>query len=77
MQDGLQHLLRATELDPSLIGARVDLVNLCVAQGFYGFMSPAMAADIVRRAAESTPDLASRAQAILPALGWVQVLCGP
>ena len=77
MQDGLQHLLRATELDPSLIGASVDLVNLCVAQGFYGFMSPTMAADIVRRAAESTPDLAIRAQAILPALGWIRFLCGP
>jgi hypothetical protein len=40
MQDGLQHLLRATELDPSLVAARVDLVNLCVAQASYGFMSP-------------------------------------
>jgi len=53
MQDGLQHLLRATELDPSLIGARVDLVNLCVTQCFYGFMSPAVEADIVRRTAAS------------------------
>ncbi len=53
MQDGLQHLLRATELDPSLMAARVDLVNLCVVQGFYGYMSPAVAADIVRRTAES------------------------
>jgi len=71
MQDGLQHLLRATELDPSLIGARVDLANLSVTQSLYGFMSPAVAADIVRRTAESIPDL-SRAEAILPALGWVR-----
>ena len=41
MQDGLQLLSRAIELDPSLIAARVDLVNLCIAQSFYGFMSPA------------------------------------
>ena len=72
MQDGLQHLLRATELDPSLIGARVDLANLCVTQSLYGFMSPTVAADIVRRTAESIPDLTIRAEAILPALGWVR-----
>jgi DNA-binding winged helix-turn-helix (wHTH) protein len=101
MQDGPQHLLRATELDPSLIGARVDLVNLCVAQSLYGYMSPKVAADIVRRTAESGPEaivtsanttsLAGvtvmghrrrddvsfpeawiRAEAILPALGWIR-----
>ncbi len=72
MQDGLQHLLRATELDPSLIGARVDLVNLCVTQDFFGFMSPTVAADIVRRTCESIPDLSTRAEAILPALGWIR-----
>jgi tetratricopeptide (TPR) repeat protein len=72
MQDGLQHLLRASELDPSLTVARVDLVNLCVTQGFYGFMPPAVEADMVRRAAESIPDLSDRAEAILPALGWVR-----
>ena len=72
MQDGLQHLLRATELDPSLTGARVDLVNLCVTQSFYGFMSPTVAADMVRRAAEASPDITARIPAILPALGWVR-----
>jgi predicted Zn-dependent protease len=72
MQDGLQHLLRATELDPTLTGARVDLVNLCVMQGFYGFMAPTAAADIVRRTAGTTPNLTEGAEAILPALGWVQ-----
>ncbi len=72
MQDGLQHLLRATELDPTLTGARVDLVNLCVMQAFYGFMAPTVAADIVRRTAETTPDQTARAEAILPALGWVR-----
>ena len=82
MQDSLQHLLRAIELDPSLIAAKVDLVNLCVTQAFYGFMSPAVAADMVRRTAESgsglglwgndpNPGLPLRAEAILPALGWI------
>jgi TolB-like protein/tetratricopeptide (TPR) repeat protein len=72
MQDGLRHLLRATELDPSLIEAHADLAHLCIAQGFYGYMPPTVAADIVRRSAESIPDVAVRAEAVLPALGWVQ-----
>jgi len=71
MQDGLQHLLRATELDPSLVGARVDLVNLCVTQCFYGFMSPATEADIARRTVETFPHLDVHAEAVLPALGWI------
>jgi DNA-binding winged helix-turn-helix (wHTH) protein len=71
MQDGLQHLTRATELNPSLIPARVDLVNLSVTQAFYGYMPPAAAADLVRRTAKAIPDLSVRAQAMLPALGWV------
>lgn len=71
MQDGLQHLSRATEMDPSLVAAKVDLVHLCVTQTFYGFMSPASAAELVHRTADSVPDLAGRAEAILPALGWV------
>jgi DNA-binding winged helix-turn-helix (wHTH) protein len=71
MQDGLQHLLRAIELDPSLIAAKVDLAHLCVTQAFYGFMPPAVSADHVRRVAESIGDLPHRAPALLPALGWV------
>jgi tetratricopeptide (TPR) repeat protein len=71
MQDGLHHLLRAVELDPSLISAKVDLAHLCVTQAFYGFMSPAISADLVHRVAESIPDLPHRAEALLPALGWV------
>ena len=55
MQDGLQRLLRAVDLDPSLIAARVDLANLCVTQTVYGFMSPPVAADIVRRTAAPGP----------------------
>jgi TolB-like protein/tetratricopeptide (TPR) repeat protein len=53
MQDGLQRLHRATELDPSLTAAKVDLAHLCITQAFYGFMPPAVAADIVRRTADS------------------------
>jgi DNA-binding winged helix-turn-helix (wHTH) protein/tetratricopeptide (TPR) repeat protein len=71
MQDGLQHLLRATELDPSLLPARVDLVNLCVTQTFYGFMPASIAAGHVRDSAESLPEIALRAPAILPAVGWI------
>ncbi|MGB6688051.1 MAG: winged helix-turn-helix domain-containing protein [Terracidiphilus sp.] len=71
MQDGLQHLLRATELDPSLASAQVSLAHLCCAQAMLGFMSPAVAAENVRRAAESVPADSEFAEAIQPALGWI------
>jgi len=85
MQDGLQLLQRAIELDPSLLVARIDLVNLCVTQALYGFMAPAVCADLVRRTAQpvtqaagsgglsglSASGLAAGAEALLPALGWV------
>jgi DNA-binding winged helix-turn-helix (wHTH) protein/tetratricopeptide (TPR) repeat protein len=71
MQDGLQHLLQAIELDPLLIDARVDLAHLCVTETFYGYMSPAVSADHVRRVEESVPDLPFRAPELLPALGWI------
>ena len=61
MQDAMGRLLRAIELDPSLMAARVDLANLSVAQAFYGFMSPLVEAGMVRRAAERIPDLAGNA----------------
>jgi TolB-like protein len=71
MQDGLQHLLRATELDPSLIPAKVELAHLCVTQAIYGYMAPSVAAELVHRASQSIADLPHRAAALLPALGWV------
>jgi DNA-binding winged helix-turn-helix (wHTH) protein len=71
MQDGLQHLSRAVELDPSLIAAKVDLIHLGVMQAFYGYMSSQSASDLVHRTAESIPDLPLHAEAVLPALAWV------
>lgn len=68
MQESVEHLSRAIELDPSLNGARVDLANVCVAQAIYGYMDPALAAATARNAAEP---IAGQAVAILPALGWI------
>ena len=70
MQDALRHLERAVELDSSLIGARIELVQLSVTQEIYGFMSPAIAADLARRTAASIPSFAARADRVLPSLGW-------
>jgi len=72
MQDGVQHLIRAIELDPQSITARVDLANACIAQSFYGFIAPSVAAGKVRWAAENTSPSHDEAQALLPALGWVK-----
>jgi DNA-binding winged helix-turn-helix (wHTH) protein/tetratricopeptide (TPR) repeat protein len=71
MQDGLQQLLRAIEVDPTLISAKIDLAHLCVTQAFYGFMSPSIQAEIVHRTAESIQDILRQAETLLPALGWV------
>jgi DNA-binding winged helix-turn-helix (wHTH) protein/tetratricopeptide (TPR) repeat protein len=71
MQDAMQHLERAIELDPDLMEARVDLAHLCVAQVICGFVPPQAAAEIVRRAAGSTENLPPHAEAMLPALGWI------
>ena len=72
-QDGLQLILRATEMDPSLIEAKVDLAHLCVTQSFYGYMPPTVAADLVRRTAGSIPDFPENAEAALPAMAWVSL----
>lgn len=71
MQDGLQHLTRAIELDPSLVAARVDLVHLAVTQSMFGFMAPSVAAEIVHRTTASVPDIARNAPRMLPCLAWI------
>jgi predicted Zn-dependent protease len=59
-------------MDPSLIEARIDLVNLCVTQELFGFMSPTVASEIAHRAAGQIPNLEMRAERILPPLGWLE-----
>lgn len=71
MQDSLQQLCRATELSPSLIAAKVELVHLGITQAVFGFMAPTAAANIVRRVVDSIPDLTVEAPAILPSLGTI------
>jgi DNA-binding winged helix-turn-helix (wHTH) protein/Tfp pilus assembly protein PilF len=72
MQDAMGRLQRAIDLDPSYIAARADLAHLCVSQAFYGFMSPAAAASVVRRAAGQIPEPAGNAETLLPAMGWIR-----
>jgi DNA-binding winged helix-turn-helix (wHTH) protein len=71
IRDGMQHLVRATEIDPSLIAAKVDLVQACVTQEFCGFMSPDAAASEIRHIADSISDVGGKAPAMLPSLGWI------
>ncbi|MDR3741002.1 MAG: winged helix-turn-helix domain-containing protein [Terracidiphilus sp.] len=72
LQDGLQNLLRATELDPTLLQAQIDLIHLCLKESTYGFLSPAVAAEQVRRAARSIPRGNPASINVLPALGWLR-----
>lgn len=71
MQDGLQKLARASELDPTLIAAKVELANLSVTQAFYGYMAPSTAASLVQGTADTIPDLPQTAPGMLPAMGWM------
>jgi TolB-like protein len=72
MQDAMGRLLRAIELDPALMAARVELAQLVILQCIYGFLSPRIAAAAVRRAADGIAELNEQAEALLPALGWVE-----
>jgi len=72
MQDGVQHLNRAIELEPTLYAAHIDLANAAVTQEFAGFLSPLQAAHLVHRAADSVPSSFEGAEALLPALGWIR-----
>jgi DNA-binding winged helix-turn-helix (wHTH) protein/tetratricopeptide (TPR) repeat protein len=72
MQDGMQHLGRAIELDPSLYAAHIDLANAAVTQEFAGFVSPLQAAEQVRAAADAVPSSVEGAELLLPALGWIR-----
>jgi len=72
MQDGIQHLSRAVELEPTLYAAHIDLANAAVTQEFAGFVSPLQAAHLVRRAADSVPSSFEGAESLLPALGWIR-----
>ncbi len=71
MQDGMQHLLQATELDPALVAAHVDLANVCLTQEFYGFLSPDIAANRIRQIGDSISNIPENAPQLLPALGWL------
>jgi DNA-binding winged helix-turn-helix (wHTH) protein len=72
MQDAMGRLLRAVELNPALMTARVDLAHLAIMQCVYGYLSPRIAAATVRRAADGIPELNDEADALLPALGWME-----
>ena len=54
------------------MAARVELAQLAVLQCIYGYLSPRIAAATVRRAADGIPELNAQAEALLPALGWVE-----
>ncbi len=72
MQNAMGRLLHAVELDPALMAARVELAQLAILQCTYGYLSPRIAAATVRRAADAIPELNAQAEALLPALGWVE-----
>jgi tetratricopeptide (TPR) repeat protein len=71
MQDAIENLQRALELDPSLVAARHDLMRACAVQGILGFTHPQIAAEIARRAAQPILDKPEAAGIALPVMGWI------
>jgi DNA-binding winged helix-turn-helix (wHTH) protein len=72
VEEGVKDLTRALEIDPALYAAQIDLANASVMQAFAGFISPAQAAEQIRKAAEAVPTSVEGAEAVLPPLGWVR-----
>ena len=73
MQDGIQHLTRAVDLDPTLYVAQIDLANASVIQEVSGYIScPCRRPPRVRHAADAIPPSFVGAEAVLPALGWMR-----
>ena len=72
IREGQRLLLQATELDPSLAAAQVDLANLCITEALFGLMPTAEAAEQVHRSVRAIPRNSQDAEAILPALGWAR-----
>ena len=73
MQDSLARLTRAVELDPTLIAAKLDIVRLCSAQSYCGFMSPIVAAEKMRRTIQSLPGYPHGAEPFLPFTAWINM----
>ena len=51
--------------------AREQIVKITLSQCLYGYISPSVAAEQVRRACEAHPQLDQSSPALLPALGWI------
>ncbi len=70
IEDGMQKLLQAIELDPDLVAAKVELVNISVTQAMVGYMASTQAALFARKIAHSIPEFHGLAESVLPSLGW-------
>jgi len=71
IHEGINRLIQATEMDPSLLSAQVDLANACVTQEFCGFLEPEVAARQIRQIEGSIREVRSHTEELLPTLGWV------
>jgi DNA-binding winged helix-turn-helix (wHTH) protein/tetratricopeptide (TPR) repeat protein len=71
MLDAIRHLRRAAELDPKLVQAGEELARATVAQELFGYITPRIAAEQLRRVADGIPEASPDRAAILPALAWM------
>ena len=71
MRNAVELLLKAADLDGTSLAAREHLVKVSINQSLFGYASPAIAAEQVRRAADAIPETDRTSAIILPALGWI------
>jgi DNA-binding winged helix-turn-helix (wHTH) protein len=71
MDEAIQHLQRAAEIDPKLEQVPVDMVRASVARELFGFIAPADAAQQIRKIADDVRTSQHAAEAIAPALAWM------
>jgi len=71
MDEAIQHLQRAAELDPKLEQVPLDMVRATVARELFGFIAPADAAKQIRKIADGVRTNHDATEAIAPAQAWM------
>ncbi len=71
MQHAMNLLRKSADLNRNNLAVFEQLVRVSTDQCLYGYVSPAEAAEQIRRAADSFPETGHASTTILPALGWL------
>lgn len=71
MSNAAELLFKACDANSCKRAAREQIVKVSVSQSLYGYTSPILAAEQIRRASDAIPELDEPSLAVLSALGWI------